>query len=171
VAARRTVGGLLLVAVSLRGAPTSEAGPPDVPAPASPVRSEPASKGDAAESPAAWLPFGLRSQDVDPAQRSKTTHERALSWLAAQQGRDGRWRGGDASETRAEYDNGATALATLAFLGAGYTHLSEGRWGDVVDRAIVAPQARDTSAATRLWQTCEDLTGVKFLFSASSVTR
>ena len=43
--------------------------------------------------------------------------------------------------------------------------------GDVVDRAIVAPQARDTSAATRLWQTCEDLTGVKFLFSASSVTR
>jgi NAD(P)-dependent dehydrogenase (short-subunit alcohol dehydrogenase family) len=34
--------------------------------------------------------------------------------------------------------------------------------GDVVDRAIVAPQAR---AATRLWQACEDLTGVKFLSS------
>jgi NAD(P)-dependent dehydrogenase (short-subunit alcohol dehydrogenase family) len=40
--------------------------------------------------------------------------------------------------------------------------------GDDVDRAIVAPQARDTSAATRLWQTCEDLTGIKFLSSASS---
>jgi NAD(P)-dependent dehydrogenase (short-subunit alcohol dehydrogenase family) len=37
--------------------------------------------------------------------------------------------------------------------------------GDDVDRAIVAPQARDTSAATRLWQTCEDLTGIKFLSS------
>jgi NAD(P)-dependent dehydrogenase (short-subunit alcohol dehydrogenase family) len=37
--------------------------------------------------------------------------------------------------------------------------------GDDVDRAIVAPQARDASAATRLWQTCEDLTGVKFLSS------
>jgi hypothetical protein len=37
--------------------------------------------------------------------------------------------------------------------------------GDVVDRAIVAPQARDISAATRLWQTCEDLTGIEFLSS------
>jgi NAD(P)-dependent dehydrogenase (short-subunit alcohol dehydrogenase family) len=40
--------------------------------------------------------------------------------------------------------------------------------GEVVERAIVAPQARDTSAATRLWQTCEDLTGIKFLSSPSS---
>jgi NAD(P)-dependent dehydrogenase (short-subunit alcohol dehydrogenase family) len=40
--------------------------------------------------------------------------------------------------------------------------------GEVVERAIVAPQARDTSAATRLWQVCEDLTGIKFLSSPSS---
>jgi NAD(P)-dependent dehydrogenase (short-subunit alcohol dehydrogenase family) len=40
--------------------------------------------------------------------------------------------------------------------------------GDDVDRAIVAPQARDTSAATRLWQICEDLTGIKFLSSPSA---
>jgi NAD(P)-dependent dehydrogenase (short-subunit alcohol dehydrogenase family) len=40
--------------------------------------------------------------------------------------------------------------------------------GEVVERAIVAPQARDTFAATRLWQTCEDLTGIKFLSSPSS---
>jgi hypothetical protein len=40
--------------------------------------------------------------------------------------------------------------------------------GDVVDRAIVAPQARDASAAIRLWQICEDLTGIKFLSSANS---
>jgi NAD(P)-dependent dehydrogenase (short-subunit alcohol dehydrogenase family) len=37
--------------------------------------------------------------------------------------------------------------------------------GDEVDRAIVAPQARDASTATRLWQICEDLTGTKFLSS------
>jgi NAD(P)-dependent dehydrogenase (short-subunit alcohol dehydrogenase family) len=42
--------------------------------------------------------------------------------------------------------------------------------GDEVDKAIVAPQARDTSAATRLWQTCEDLTGIKFLSSPSSAS-
>ena len=42
--------------------------------------------------------------------------------------------------------------------------------GDVVDRAIVAPQARDTSPATRLWQTCEDLTGIKFLSSVGAAS-
>jgi NAD(P)-dependent dehydrogenase (short-subunit alcohol dehydrogenase family) len=41
--------------------------------------------------------------------------------------------------------------------------------GHVVDRAIVAPQARDASAATRLWEICEDLTGIKFLSSASAL--
>jgi NAD(P)-dependent dehydrogenase (short-subunit alcohol dehydrogenase family) len=41
--------------------------------------------------------------------------------------------------------------------------------GHVVDRAIVAPQARDSSAATRLWEICEDLTGIKFLSSASAL--
>jgi NAD(P)-dependent dehydrogenase (short-subunit alcohol dehydrogenase family) len=35
--------------------------------------------------------------------------------------------------------------------------------GESIDRAIVAPQARDASAAARLWQVCEDLTGIKFL--------
>src|SRR5258707_7552195 len=43
--------------------------------------------------------------------------------------------------------------------------------GDNVDRAIVAPQARDATAATRLWQTCEDLTGIKFLFPSSTALR
>jgi NAD(P)-dependent dehydrogenase (short-subunit alcohol dehydrogenase family) len=42
--------------------------------------------------------------------------------------------------------------------------------GDDVDRAIVAPQARDASAAIRLWQICEDLTGIKFLSSSIGVT-
>jgi NAD(P)-dependent dehydrogenase (short-subunit alcohol dehydrogenase family) len=35
--------------------------------------------------------------------------------------------------------------------------------GEVVDRAVVAPQAKDAAAAARLWQVCEDLTGIKFL--------
>jgi NAD(P)-dependent dehydrogenase (short-subunit alcohol dehydrogenase family) len=35
--------------------------------------------------------------------------------------------------------------------------------GDDVDKAIVAPAARDTAGATRLWQICEDLTHIKFL--------
>ncbi len=34
--------------------------------------------------------------------------------------------------------------------------------GEVVGEAKVAPQARDTTAATRLWRLCEDLTDVKF---------
>ena len=42
--------------------------------------------------------------------------------------------------------------------------------GDEVDHAIVAPQARDNSAATRLWQTCEDLTGVKFLSAVATAS-
>jgi NAD(P)-dependent dehydrogenase (short-subunit alcohol dehydrogenase family) len=35
--------------------------------------------------------------------------------------------------------------------------------GESVDKALVAPQAKDTGAAARLWQVCEDLTGIKFL--------
>jgi NAD(P)-dependent dehydrogenase (short-subunit alcohol dehydrogenase family) len=40
--------------------------------------------------------------------------------------------------------------------------------GDEVDPAIVAPQARDASSATRLWQSCENLTGIKFLSPSSA---
>jgi NAD(P)-dependent dehydrogenase (short-subunit alcohol dehydrogenase family) len=35
--------------------------------------------------------------------------------------------------------------------------------GDDVGPAKVAPQARDLAAAARLWQVCENLTGIKFL--------
>jgi NAD(P)-dependent dehydrogenase (short-subunit alcohol dehydrogenase family) len=35
--------------------------------------------------------------------------------------------------------------------------------GDDVSPAKVAPQALDTTAAARLWRTCEDLTGIKFM--------
>jgi NAD(P)-dependent dehydrogenase (short-subunit alcohol dehydrogenase family) len=43
--------------------------------------------------------------------------------------------------------------------------------GDNVERAIVAPQARDISAGTRLWETCESLTGVKLLSPVSNQSR
>lgn len=43
--------------------------------------------------------------------------------------------------------------------------------GDDVGRAIVAPQARDATVASRLWQSCEELTGVDFLSTAESVSR
>ena len=35
--------------------------------------------------------------------------------------------------------------------------------GEEVDRAKVAPQAKDAAVAARLWQVCEDLTRIKFL--------
>jgi NAD(P)-dependent dehydrogenase (short-subunit alcohol dehydrogenase family) len=43
--------------------------------------------------------------------------------------------------------------------------------GDEVGEATVTPQARDTTAASRLWQICEELTGVHFLSSTGSVSR
>jgi NAD(P)-dependent dehydrogenase (short-subunit alcohol dehydrogenase family) len=43
--------------------------------------------------------------------------------------------------------------------------------GDDVGEAIVAPQARDATAASRLWQICEELTGVHFLSTAGSISR
>ena len=35
--------------------------------------------------------------------------------------------------------------------------------GEEVGPAKIAPHASDTAAATRLWQICEELTGIKFL--------
>lgn len=43
----------------------------------------------------------------------------SLKWLASNQNPDGSWSAGDKA-----YDAGATALSLLAFLGAGYSHLS-----------------------------------------------
>jgi NAD(P)-dependent dehydrogenase (short-subunit alcohol dehydrogenase family) len=37
--------------------------------------------------------------------------------------------------------------------------------GEVVDAAQIAPQARDAAAAARLWDICENLTGVKYPLS------
>lgn len=82
-------------------------------------------------------------------ERSEATVERSLRWLARQQKADGRWDAGsygaglvDVDELGVkrdhagrDADSGITALVTLAFLGAGYTH-EDGRYAVQVDRAL-----------------------------------
>ena len=87
---------------------------------------------------------------------SEKAVEASLEWLARNQETDGRWdadrygagrieldgEGRDSrgakqvdGNTGSRADTGVTALATLAFLGAGYTH-EEGRYAITVNRAI-----------------------------------
>ena len=80
---------------------------------------------------------------------SENAVERSLRWLAASQSPDGRWdaedfgagqvsvdeNGVDRKFAGREADTGLTALVTLAFLGAGYTH-EGGRYAVEVDRAL-----------------------------------
>jgi len=74
--------------------------------------------------------------------------EKALQWLATNQEASGRWNphkhqagredrvfGHNRDGAGANADSGITGLATLAFLGAGNTHL-EGAHADTVDRAL-----------------------------------
>ena len=82
-------------------------------------------------------------------ERSEATVERSLQWLSRQQSSDGRWDADaygaglvavDELGVKRDYagrdaDSGITALVTLAFLGAGYTH-EDGRYAVRVDRAL-----------------------------------
>ncbi|HYO25258.1 MAG TPA: prenyltransferase/squalene oxidase repeat-containing protein [Lacipirellulaceae bacterium] len=62
----------------------------------------------------------------------------ALKWLAKQQGRDGLWslRGPYADGASSENELAATAMALLAFLGDGHTHVKEGPYARVVARGM-----------------------------------
>ncbi|MBI2901232.1 MAG: hypothetical protein HYY17_13700 [Planctomycetes bacterium] len=76
----------------------------------------------------------------------------ALKWLARHQDPDGSWKLQGYTDRcsdkkclpnpgQADFDAGVTGLALLAFLGAGYSHLSRDKWddivvGDVVKKAI-----------------------------------
>ncbi len=64
---------------------------------------------------------------------------RGLGWLAKQQQSDGRWelhRGYDnPGRANLKTDTGATSLALLSFLGAGYTH-QEGKYKEVVRKGL-----------------------------------
>ncbi len=96
-------------------------------------------------------------------ERSEATVERSLAWLSRQQLPDGRWDASahgaglvkidelkvDRDYSGRDADTGITALVTLAFLGAGYTH-EQGRYAIQVDRAldwIIRQQADDGSLA------------------------
>jgi len=84
--------------------------------------------------------------------------EAGLAWLARHQSEDGRWdvsrleggrgfdpQGRDRSDAGANADMGITALAVLAFNGAGYTH-QEGKYQQTVARALsflIASQRSD----------------------------
>ncbi len=91
-------------------------------------------------------PWGGRKNRVNQGPRTQTTESAlmaALKWLAHHQDQDGSWKasgftkqcigakcggaGGD------DYDAGLTALSLLAFLGAGYTHLSRDEFKDPID--------------------------------------
>jgi hypothetical protein len=58
-----------------------------------------------------------------------------LEWLAAHQEQDGRWDC-DAHGGGAVYDTGVTALAVLAFLGAGHTDRGDGAFAGNVRRGL-----------------------------------
>ena len=95
-------------------------------------------------------------------ERSEAAVDAALAWLAANQEPDGRWDasrhggfreekvlGHDRQAAGEGADSGVTGLATLAFLGAGHTHL-EGTYRKTVQRGLeylVAIQKTDGSLA------------------------
>ncbi len=82
-------------------------------------------------------------------EQSERAVEASLRWLSKMQSRDGRWEakafgagkvkfdenGVDRDYAGRDADSGVTALAVLAFLGAGYTH-EEGQYSETVDRAL-----------------------------------
>lgn len=82
-------------------------------------------------------------------EQSERAVEASLRWLAKVQSRDGRWEakafgagkvkvdenGVDRDYAGRDADSGVTALAVLAFLGAGYTH-EEGQYSENVDHAL-----------------------------------
>lgn len=97
-------------------------------------------------------------------QETEAAVELALAWLAENQSRDGRWNprllqggredkvfGHDREGAGTNADTGITALAVLAFLANGYSHL-EGPYQDQVKQGLeylVSNQASDGSLAGR----------------------
>ena len=72
---------------------------------------------------------------------SEAAVERGLKWLASVQQRDGGWNFASVGQagspgTLGNCRTGATAMALLAFLGAGHTHGSEGPWQNQVTRGM-----------------------------------
>ncbi len=79
------------------------------------------------------------TKQTDPRGLGEAAVEAALAWLAKVQRSDGSWNFNDigASPDAGEYDTamGATGLALLPFLGAGYTH-EHGKYQEVVGNGL-----------------------------------
>jgi hypothetical protein len=105
---------------------------------------------------------------------------KALKWLAAHQGGDGRWdadgfdadcdcgglgKGWHGEDVPCPFDREVTALSTLAFLGAGHTHRADGPYKDTVGRALVWMKGGSggtvfgTAYATQAMAEAYDMTG------------
>ncbi len=84
---------------------------------------------------------------------TESSVEAALRWLARHQEKDGHWDAVKYESTGYQPHMGCTGLATLAFLGAGYTHKT-GQFKDTVELAIkwiVANQKKDGSIYFQTW--------------------
>jgi len=109
----------------------------------------------------------------------------ALKWLARHQSPDGSWKaeafhaqcagGGKCSGTgMSDYDTGVTGLSLLAFLGAGYSHLSRDEFPDPVTpgRMLKFGQVvRDARCSCRNHQTrqgCIGERGPKYMYNTAS---
>jgi len=113
------------------------------------------------ERPASQQPYRLRKPEqragalelLGGSPETEKAVRQALQWLAAHQSDDGRWAVKDfdvkcgkcgGQGDFGKQDMAATALATLAFLGAGHTHKDKGPYRQTVARAIawLVAQAR-----------------------------
>jgi hypothetical protein len=142
--------------------------------------------GDLRETDASGNRYATRWAARDPSSKSDEGVLAALSWLARHQGEDGGWcaenfpaKCGEkkcSAPGESDYDVGVTALALLAFLGAGHTHLSKSEvpnpvlpakihdFGDVVRKAtrwLMARQDREGCVGER---------GVKYMYGHALAT-
>jgi len=93
------------------------------------------------------LKYEFRTQPKIESFASQSGVLAALKWLARHQNPDGSWGAASysnqcvgakcAGNGEAEYDAGVTGLALLAFLGAGYSHLSKDEFPDPVTPARI----------------------------------
>jgi hypothetical protein len=130
----------------------SDLPPVESPLAAPPLSSNPTALGDgffsAVEAPSiGWALSGRQEGRKDALLKAyggtKTTQDSvnlALRWIAAQQGSSGLWslQGPYADGGGSENQLSATAMALLAFLGDGHTHLKDGPYKRTVARGVRA---------------------------------
>ena len=114
--------------------------------------------------------------------QTESAVEAALKWLADHQEADGHWDarkhegGGNVSGGRIVSDVSVSALATLAFLGAGYTHKTAGKYRDNVARAVTWLRAQQLESGAFVrdgsgYQVYDHCIGTLALAEAYGMTR